>query len=108
MSSTPKQPAGSTTKTTAESILSILAGANGYVTLALTAAGVVIPLAKAAIQKIEGLGTANVTITFTDLVAADQAELLAIVQEAEADLTAVNAELARQGLPTIAAPPAGS
>jgi hypothetical protein len=94
----------------AQNILSALADSNGYVTLALTAAGVVIPLAKAAIQKIEGLGSANVTITFTDLVAADQAELTAIVQEADADLAAVNAELTRLGLPAISAPapPAGS
>lgn len=108
MSSTPKQPIAGTTKTTAGNLLSILAGANGYVTLAIEAAGVIVPLAKGFIQKIEGIGAGSVTITFTELIAADTAELDAITKLSTDELTAVNAELARLGLPPLPAPPAAS
>jgi hypothetical protein len=104
MSSTPNKPAGST----AASILTILQESNGYVSLGIQLAGVFVPLAKALIQKIEGIGTGNPTITFSDLVAADQAEIAAIVQTANADLAAVNAELVRLGVPPLPNPPAAS
>jgi hypothetical protein len=104
MSSSTNQPAGSSTL----GMLQTLAGANGYIALAISAAGVLIPLGKALISKIESIGKGNVTITFTDLVAADDAELAAIVQTSGADLVAINAELAKLGLPAIAAPASGS
>jgi hypothetical protein len=101
--STPNQPAGSGLGT----LLTILSASNEYVTLGVTVAGVAIPLIKALISKIEGIGTGNVTITFSDLVAGDLAELDAIQQLSTDDLTAVNAELTRMGFPTLPAPPAG-
>jgi hypothetical protein len=105
MSSNPIKPAAGST---AASILTILQESNGYVSLGIQLAGVFVPLAKALIQKIEGIGSGNVTITFTDLVAADQTEIAAIVTTANADLAAVNAELVRMGLPPLPNPPAAS
>ena len=104
MSSTPQKPAGSTAAT----ILTILQESNGYISLGIQLAGVFVPLAKGLIQKIEGIGAGNVTITFTDLVAHDQAEIAAIVATAGADLDAVNAELVRLGAPPLPNPPAAS
>lgn len=106
MSSTPLKPAGST----AANILTILQESNGYISLGIQLAGVFVPLAKGLIQKIEGIGAGNVTITFTDLVAHDQDEIAAIVATANADLAAVNAELVRLGHPGLpsATPPAAS
>ncbi len=97
MSSNPIKPAGSTAAT----ILTILQESNGYISLGLQLAGVFVPLAKGLIQKIEGIGAGNVTITFTDLVAHDQDEIAAIVATAGADLDAINAELVRLGHPGL-------
>jgi len=101
MSSTPNKPAGGAAST----VLNILAASNEYVTLGIQVAGVLIPLGKALVQKIEGIGAGAVTITFSDLVAADTAELDAIQKLSEDDLAAVNAELTRIGLPALPAPP---
>lgn len=101
MSSTPNKPAGSTAST----VLSILAASNEYVTLGIQVAGVLIPLGKALVGKIKEIGTGSVTITFTDLIAADTAELDAIQKLSEDELAAVNAELTRIGLPVLPAPP---
>lgn len=102
--STPNQPAAGSTVT---SLLSILQLSSGWVTLGINVAGVAIPLIKALVQKIEGIGAGNVTITFSDLVAQDLAELDAIAKLSTDDLTAINAELTRLGLPTLPAPPPG-
>jgi hypothetical protein len=102
MSTPPKSPAGSAAST----ILTILQESNGYISLGLQLAGVFVPLAKGLIQKIKGIGAGNVTITFTDLVAHDQAEIAGIVTTAGADLDAVNAELVRLGHPPLPTPPA--
>lgn len=75
---------------------------NTEIALGIQVAGVLIPLAKGLVAKIEGIGTKTTTITFTDLVAADAAELDAIQQLSTDDLTAVNAELVRLGRPPIA------
>jgi hypothetical protein len=97
----PNQPASSK----ALGILQTLAGTNGYIALGIQVADLVIPLGKALIKDIKGIGQGAVTITFTDLVAADEAELAAIIQTSKADLDAVNAELAKLGLPPLSAPP---
>lgn len=99
--STPNNPAANTAST----LLNILAASNGYVTLAIQAAGVLIPLGKALVQKIEDIGKGTITITFTDLVAADMAELDAIQQLSIDEITTINAELAQLGLPALPAPP---
>jgi hypothetical protein len=91
----------------APGVLTVLQSAGGYVSLAISVAGITIPLVKALISKIEGIGTGSVTITFTDLVAADQAELDAILASSNTDIAAINAELARMGLPQLATSASG-
>jgi hypothetical protein len=103
MSTTPNQPPAGDSPLS--KLLAVLFASNEYVTLGVTVAGVAIPLIKGLIAKIEGIGTGNVTIAFSDLVAADLAELDAIQALSTDDLTAVNAELARMGFPTLPAPP---
>lgn len=90
MATTPTPPG-----TTASTVLTVLQGAGGYITLGLQLAGVFVPIVKGLIAKIEGIGTGNVTIAFTDLVAADTAELDAITNLSTDDLTSINAELSR-------------
>lgn len=101
MSNTPNSPVGKTAST----MLNILAASNGYVTLAIQAAGVLVPLGKALVQKIEDIGKGSVTITFTDLVTADLAELDAIQKLSSDEIAAINAELAQLGLPALPPPP---
>jgi len=106
MSTTPNVP---TATTVAGSILSVLTASNGYVTLGIQLAGVFVPLVKGLIQKIEGIGAGNTTVTFSALVTADDAEIASIVQSADTDLAAINAELVRLGappLPVVAPAPA--
>ena len=100
MSTPPKAPGS-----TLSNVLTILSGAGGYVTLGIQVAGVVIPLVKALISKIEGIGGPAVVITFSDVLAADEALIQSIIDSSNADLAAVNAELARIGLPTLPEPP---
>ena len=52
----------------------------------------------------EGIGAGNVTIAFTELLAADMKALDEIAQLSTEDLTAINAELTRVGAPTLPAP----
>lgn len=103
MSTTPNKPAGST----ALGLLTALQNANGYVALAVQIAGVLVPIGRSLIKKIEDIGAGSVTITFTDLVTADSAELDAINKLATDDLAAINAELARMGLPSLPSAAAG-
>jgi len=98
MGTTPTPPAADSALAT---LLKILEASNTYVSLGVTIAGVAVPLIKGLIAKIEGIGTGNVSISFSDLVAQDSAELDAIVNLADDDLAAVNAELTRLGLPTL-------
>jgi hypothetical protein len=105
MSSTPKPPAGSPIASGAATLLNILAASNGYVTLGIQVAGVLVPLGKALIGKIKSIGAGAVTITFTDLVAADTAELDAISKLSTDELAVINTELAAMGLPTLPEPP---
>jgi len=74
---------------------------NQDVVLAIQLGGVLVPLVKGMIANIERIGEKTTTITFTDLVAADTAELTAIKQLSADDLLAINAELQRQGLPPM-------
>lgn len=97
MSSTPNQPAGSK----ALQFLQALQASNGYVALGISALGVIIPGVKAVISEIKTIGQGSVTITLTDLVAADEAELQKVIDNSEADRTAINVELAKLGLPLI-------
>jgi len=89
---------------TAGTLLTVLQNSGGYITLGLELAGVFVPLIKGLISKIEGIGTGNVTIAFTELLAADMKALDEIAQLSTEDLTAINAELTRVGAPTLPAP----
>lgn len=96
MSTSPVTP-----KSTAANLLSSLADANGYVSLAIQVAGAVIPLGKWLVSEIKSISGGNVTITYQALLTADQAELIAINQLATDDLTAINSELTRLGKPPL-------
>jgi hypothetical protein len=89
---------------TAGTLLTVLQNSGGYITLGIELAGVFVPLIKGLISKIEGIGTGNVTIAFTELLAADMKALDEIAQLSTEDLTAINAELTRVGAPTLPAP----
>jgi hypothetical protein len=106
MSSTPKQPTAS--NSTAGNLLSILQSANGWVTLGMEVGGVVIPLVKALIKKIEQTTGAGGSVDYQILLTADQATLESVTQISLADLAAINSELTRLGLPTLVVPPAAS
>jgi hypothetical protein len=100
MSSNPTPtPAGSK----ALQFLQALQASNGYVALGISALGIIIPGVKAVISDIKAIGQGSVTITFTDLVAADDAELQKVIDASNADRDAINAELARLGVPLIPA-----
>lgn len=94
---------------TPNKILSTLADANEYVSIGLEVAGVVVPLVKGAITEIKKLGAGTDSETYQVLLQVDAAELDSVDKLAEDDLTAINAELAKRGVPTVPiAPPAES
>jgi len=86
------------------SVLSILSETNGYVTLGIEAAGVVIPLIKGLVGEIRKIGGGTPTEQYQILITADLAELDDVAKLAMSDLLAINAEFARLGKPTVAIP----
>lgn len=87
-------------------ILQGLADSNGgYVTLAIELAGALIPIGKAAVKEIKQIATGTETETYDVLLQVDGAELAKIAQLSESELAAVNAELAKLGLPPVPALP---
>jgi hypothetical protein len=82
-------------------ILSALSSTNQVITLGLEVAGQLVPLVKGAITEIKKISTGAKTETYQVVITADAAELDAITKLAADDLTALNAELARLGLPSI-------
>jgi hypothetical protein len=86
---------------TAQSILGTLSEAGGYIGLAIQLGGVLVPIGKALISKIKGIGAGSETITYQLLIEQDQAELQDVDKMSTDDLTAINAELARMGLPAL-------
>jgi len=98
-----------TPKPTASTILSALAQANGYVSVALQLGQVLLPIGIAAVKKIKDAATGVETITYQLLVTEDEAALQAVDASSTSDLAQINAELVRQGaspLPVPAPPPA--
>lgn len=93
-------------KATAGSVLTALADANGYVSLALQLGEVLVPIGKALVSKIQSIGQGSPTITFQLLVTQDEAELAGVDQMSTDDLNAINAELVRQGKPALPVPQA--
>lgn len=91
---------------TPNTVLSTLSETNEYVTLALEVAGVLVPLVKGAIKEIRMIGAQTETVSYEILLQADASELDAVDKLATDDLAAINAELAKRGLPPI--PTSGS
>jgi hypothetical protein len=85
-------------------VLSILSETNGYVTLGIEAAGVVIPLIKGLVGEIRKIGGGTQTEQYQILITADLAELDDVAKLAMSDLLAINAEFARLGKPAVALP----
>jgi hypothetical protein len=82
-------------------ILSALSDSNQIITLGLEVAGQLVPLVKGAITEIKKSSTGAKTETYQVVITADAAELDAITKLAADDLTALNAELARLGVPPV-------
>jgi len=98
---TTNQPASSS----ALGFLQALQSSNQWVALGVAALGVIVPGVKALITSIKQDASGTITITFSDLVAADQAELQKVIDASNTDLAAINAELVRLGaapLPMLA------
>jgi hypothetical protein len=89
---------------TPKSVLSALAGTSSTITLAVEIAGELIPLGKALVQEIKQIATGAPTVTYSVLLQMDGTELEAIDTLSAGDLTAINAELVKLGLPAIAGP----
>jgi hypothetical protein len=81
-----------------------LALVNGAVSLGLEVGSLVIPLIKGVITKIEAITSPQGTVSYTVVIATDQAELAGIAQVSIADLIAINAELKGQNAPQLVVP----
>jgi hypothetical protein len=92
------------TMSTAKSILTTLENTNGYVALAIEVAGELVPLGKALVTGIKQIAQGGKTVGYTVLLQMDAAELDAIDKLSTDDLTAINVELVKLGLPPVAVP----
>jgi hypothetical protein len=82
-------------------VLAGLKDANAIIVLGLEIAGQLVPLVKGAITEIRKIGGGSTTVSYEIVVKADAAELDITTQLAVDDLAAINAELARMGLPPV-------
>ncbi|HXU18956.1 MAG TPA: hypothetical protein VN788_00075 [Verrucomicrobiae bacterium] len=89
-----------------DSVLGNLSKANTIVTLGVEVAGEIVPLIKGTVKKIEQLSTGENTVTYSVLVQTDVQALADVESLSEADLEAINGELARLGKPPLPGPPA--
>jgi hypothetical protein len=94
-------PRGENKDMSTVNILSALSDSNQIITLGLEVAGQLVPLVKGAITEIKKISTGAKTETYQVVITADAAELDAITKLAADDLTALNAELARLGVPPV-------
>jgi len=109
MSTKPVAPSPATGALSA--ILAGLGQTNMIVSLGLQVAGIVVPLAKGLVSQIKLISQGQTTVTYQVVVTTDENSLQQIDAISDADLAAINAELARLGkpplpVPTSAAPPA--
>lgn len=88
----------------AQDVLQGIATANGYVSLAITLGEEIIPLGKALVQEIRGIGQPVETISYALLLQQDTAELDAIEKLSTDDIDAINVELAKLGIAPIKKP----
>ncbi len=89
--------------------LGALGTANAIATLALEVGGILIPIIKGAVTKIEQIGSGASSVDYQVLITSDGKELDGVATVAISDLQAINAELVRlqqAALPVPAAPPA--
>lgn len=93
--------AGTVSKST---LLDQLSQIGGEVGIAIQLGEVLVPIGKAVIQKIKGLGASEETLTYQLLVEQDQAELTDVDKLSTDDLAAINAELIRQGKQAVTPP----
>jgi hypothetical protein len=104
MGTTPATP-----KPNVGTVLNSLSQVGGYIGLAVQIGQVLVPIGVAAVKKIKDSITGVETISYQLLVTEDQATLASVDAASTADLTAINAELVRQGAsPLPIPPPAGS
>lgn len=82
-------------------ILLALGQSNQAIVLGLEIAGQLVPLVKGAIKEIKKIGGGSTTVSYEIVIQADAAELDAVTQLAVEDLAAINAELAKLGLPPV-------
>jgi hypothetical protein len=92
---------------TSKAVLTTLENTNGYVTLAIEVAGELVPLGKGLVRGIKQLATGATTVAYEVLLQMDGAELDAIDKLSTDDLAAINAALAKMGLPPVPALPPG-
>jgi|SRR5690348_5180989 len=85
-------------------VLGSLSKAGAIVTLGVEVAGELVPLIKGAVKKIEQVSTGQDTVSYTVLVQTDETALAGVEALSEADLTAINGELARLGKAPIPLP----
>lgn len=90
---------------TGKNVLSTLAGVESGVTLAIELGGQLVPLATGLVREIRQVATGAKTVSYQVLIETDSAELDAIDKLSTDDLTAINAELTRLGLPPVPVPP---
>jgi hypothetical protein len=99
-------PVGPAPTSTLAKVLADLQAAGGYVSLGVTAAGVLIPLVKGAIAEIKKLTSPQGVVTYQVVITTDASELDSVVALADADLTALNEYLASVGAPPVPVTPA--
>jgi hypothetical protein len=103
--STPVTPVTPAAPTTASKILSVLSSLNGEVQLGIAVGGVVVPAIVGVIKDIkQAISGDGQTIEYTVVITQGQDVLDAVENTEASDITGINAELTRLGLPTFPVP----
>ena len=98
---TPNQP---TPASSAANILGILQQANGYIALGVQVGNLLIPLGRGLIAEIRKIGAGSESQSYEIVVRMDLAEIEDTKKMSTDDLTAINEEFTRMGLPTVPVP----
>ena len=85
----------------AKNVLGALLGSSNTITLAIELAGDIVPIAKATVQEIKVLATGGETVDYQILLHTDGAALDSVDKMSQDDLSAINAELKKLGLPQV-------
>jgi hypothetical protein len=89
-------------------ILGALSESNAVIALAIEVGDALVPIFKGAISEIKQIASGGETISYSVLIEGDQADLATVESMSDADLAAINSELARLGKPTLSVPPSSS